>query len=155
MASLTKEASKVQKRKMLVTKLRRQSERELEKASTLAKRTSSGLVMLQKKVESSREQLEDVAGVLTQRLAQQESIQRLVAAAEERLKREKETKEQIEQELEFADSEDEKQRAQNALKTITDRIDELIEEIKQRNKTAKKITQAIEDYQKIKILIIN
>ena len=135
---------------MLVSKLKRQSERELEKASTLAKRSSSGLVLLQKKVESSREQLEDVAGVLTQRLAQQESIQRLVAAAEERLKREKDTKEQIEQELEFADSEEEKQRAQNALKTISDRIDELIEEIKQRNKTAKKITQAIEDYQKSK-----
>ncbi len=108
------------------------------------------MASLQRRIESSREQLVDVSSVLTQRLAQQESLQRLIVAAEERLNREKEAKEQIQQELEYATSKEEKQHAQDRLRSISDRINELIEELKQRNKMTKKVTSAIEDYQKSK-----
>ena len=108
------------------------------------------MASLQRRIESSREQLVDVSSVLTQRLAQQESLQRLIVAAEERLNREKEAKEQIQQELEYATSEEEKQHAQDRLRSISDRINELIEELKQRNNMTKKVTSAIEDYQKSK-----
>ena len=108
------------------------------------------MASLQRRIESSREQLVDVSSVLTQRLAQQESLQRLIVAAEERLNREKEAKEQIQQELEYATSEEEKQHTQDRLRSISDRINELIEELKQRNKMTKKVTSTIEDYQKSK-----
>ena len=108
------------------------------------------MASLQRRIESSREQLVDVSSVLTQRLAQQESLQRLIVAAEERLNREKEAKEQIQQELEYATSKEEKQHAQDRLRSISDRINELIEELKQRNKMTKKVTSAIGDYQKSK-----
>ena len=108
------------------------------------------MASLQRRIESSRDQLVDVSSVLTQRLAQQESLQRLIVAAEERLNREKEAKEQIQQELEYATSKEEKQHAQDRLRSISDRINELIEELKQRNKMTKKVTSAIEDYQKSK-----
>lgn len=150
MASLLRRASQLQRQKLEVLKLKRKSTREFEKAKFLAKKSTSGLVTIQRKIESSREELGDVSGVLTQRLAQQESILRLVAAAEERLKHEKDAKEQTEQELEFAESVEEKQHAQARIRTISDRIDELIEEIKQRNKMAKKVVLAIEDFQKSK-----
>ena len=73
------------------------------------------MASLQRRIESSREQLVDVSSVLTQRLAQQESLQRLIVAAEERLNQEKEAKEQTQQELEYATSEEEKQHTKDVL----------------------------------------
>ena len=148
MASLIQKATQLQLKKREASKLRRKGELEFKKAKTLANRSISGLISLQKKIESSKEELEDVSGVLTQRLAQQESIQRLVVSAEDRLKREKEAKEQAEQELEFAESEEDKSQAKSRLQIIDDRINELVEEIHQRSKTFKKIAQSIEDYKK-------
>ena len=150
MGSLQRTASKLQKQKLEATKLRRQSEREIQKIQTLAKKSTSGLASLQRRIESSREELGDVSGILTQKMAQQESLQRLISAAEERLKHEKDAKEQTEQELEFADSEEEKLRAKARLRAISDRINELIEEIKHRNKMAKKVNIGLEEFQKSK-----
>ena len=148
MASLARRAVLLQKRKHEAAILRRKGEREYQKAKSLANRSVSGLVSLQRRIDSSKEQLEDVSGVLTQRMAQQESIQRLIANAQESLRRENEAKEQAEQEVSFADSDEEKHGAMARLKIITERIDELVDEIKQRTKTAKKIAQGIEDYKK-------
>jgi hypothetical protein len=153
MGSLLRTASKLQEQKLEAIKLRRQNEREFQKIQSLAKKSTSGLASLQRRIDSSREELGGVSGVLTQKLAQQESIQRLIAAAEERLKREKDAKEQTEQELEFADSEEEKQRSTARLRSISDRMNELIEEIKHRNKMAKKVTLGIEEFQKSKSYI--
>ena len=148
MASLIRKATQLQEKKREAAKLRRKGELEFKKAKSLTNRSISGLVSLQRKIEFSKEELEDVSGVLTPRLAQQESIQRLVVAAEEHLRREKEAKVQTEQELEFAESEEEKSQAKARLQIISDRINEFIEEINQRNKTFKKISQSIEDYKK-------
>ena len=150
MGSLLRTASKLQKQKLEASKLRRKSEREFQKIQSLAKKSTTGLVSLQRRIESSREELGDVSGVLTQKLAQQESLQRLIAAAEERLKQEKDAKEQTEQEFEFADSQEEKQRAKARLNTISDRIDELVEEIKHRNRMAKKVELGLKEFQKSK-----
>jgi len=150
MASLQRMASQLQKQKLEAGKLKKRGEREFLKAQSIAKKSTSGLASLQRRIESSRELLGGVSSVLTQRLAQQESIQRLIAAAEVRLNHEKEAKEQTEQELEYSTSKEEKQHAQDRLRTISDRINELIEELKQRNKMTKKVIYAIEDYQKSK-----
>ena len=112
MGSLTKLATKLEQRKKQVSQLKRKSERELKKAQLIHRKSASGLASVEKKLETAREELSDVSDVLTQKLAQQESIQRLIKAAEERLSRDKEAKDQVEQEIEFAESPEEKQIAQ-------------------------------------------
>ena len=112
MGSLVRLASKLEKKKQEVSKIRRKSQRELDKVKSVHRRSASGLKTIERHIESAREELTDVSGVLTQKLAQKESIERLVAAAEDRLNREKEAKEQAEQDLEFADSPEEKQNAE-------------------------------------------
>ncbi len=148
MASLARKAVLLQQRRHEASKLRRKDEREFLKTKSLANRSVSGLVSLQRRIDSSKEQLEDVSGILTQRMAQQESIERLIVNAQESLGRENEAKEQAEQDVSFADSDEEKHQAIARLRIITDRIDELGEEIKQRIKTGNKISQGIEDYKK-------
>jgi len=148
LASITRKTVLLQLRKQEAAKLRRKGEREFQKAKSLTNRSISGLVSLQRRIDSSKEQLDDVSGILTQRMAQHESIQRLIANAQENLRRENEAKEQAEQEVDFAESDEEKHQAIARLGIITERIDELVDEIKQRSKTAKKISQGIEDYNK-------
>ena len=148
MVSLTRKAVLLQKKKHQSALLRRKGEREFKKAQFLANRSASGLVSLQRRIDSSKEKLEDVSGVLTQKSAQEESIQRLISDAEEKLRREKETKSQTEQEIEFADSEEEKNQSRSRLKIISERIDELQDEIKHRSKTFNKVAESIENYQK-------
>jgi len=98
MTSLRRKASQLQKQKLEAGKLKKRDEREFLKAQSIEKKSTSGLVSLQRRIESTREQLGGVSSVLTQRLAQQESIQRLIAAADVRLNHEKEAKAQTEQE---------------------------------------------------------
>ena len=148
MSSLVREAKKLQTRRQEVSKLKRKSAREFEREQSLLRKSSSGLATVERKIESAKEQLSDVSDVLTQKLAQQESIQRLIAAAEERLQYEKEARDQAEQEIEYAASGEEKENAKTRLVSIIDRIDEISEEIKQRNKMAKKVADAIEDFSK-------
>jgi len=148
LASLARQSVLLQLRKQEAVKLRKKGEREFLQAKSLANRSVSGLVSLQRRIDSSKEQLDNVSGILTQRMAQQESIQRLIANAQESLRRENEAKEQAEQEVDFAESDEEKHQPMARLRIITERIDELEDEIKQRSKTAKKISQGIEDYKK-------
>ena len=150
MGSLVKLATKLEKKKQEVSKIKRKSLRELEKVKSIQRKSASGLKTIERHIESAKEQLSDVSGVLTQKLAQKESIERLIAAAQEKLTRENEAKEQAEQDYEFADSPEEKQSAEYRLKAIADRIDELKEEIKQRNKTARKISAEIDDFSSYK-----
>jgi hypothetical protein len=145
--SLTRKVVILQ-RKQKTAKHRRNDERSFLKTKSLANRSVSGLGSLQRRIDSSKEQLEDVSGILTQRMAQHESIQRLIANAQEGLRRENEAKEQAEQEVSFTNSDEEKNQAIARLRIITERIDELVDEIKRRTNTAKKISQGIEDYKK-------
>ena len=150
MATLTRLTEKLVEKKQEVSKLRRKSQRELEKAKSLRRKSSSGLAVIEKRIGSAREQLSSVSEDLTRGLAQQESIQRLLTAAEERLGREKQAKEQTEQEIEFAESPMEKENAEARLRSITNRIEEIIFEMKQRKKMIPKIMDVVEDYKKSK-----
>ena len=129
MVSLARKAVLLQQRKQEAAKLRRKGERDFQKTQSLANRSVSGLVSLQRRIDSSKEQLEDVSGVLTQRMAQQDSIQRLIANAQENLRRENEEKEQAEQEVSFSDSDEEKHQAEARLRIINERIDELVQQV--------------------------
>jgi len=153
MASLLKKVSMLQQKRMEAARLRRKGEREIQKAQYLTKRSVSGLATIQRKIESSKEALEDVSGVLTQKLARQESIQRLIAAAEENLRRENDAKAQTEQEVEFASSDEAKQQATTRLSIISERINDLVDEIKQRGSALKKIIDDIEDYKQSRVKI--
>ena len=150
MATLTRLTEKLVEKKQEVSKLRRKNQRELEKAKSLGRKSSSGLAVIEKRIGSAREQLSGVSEDLTRGLAQQESIQRLLTAAEERLGREKQAKEQTDQEIEFAESPMEKENAEARLKSIMNRIEEIIFEIKQRKKMILKVMDAVEDYKKSK-----
>jgi len=97
--SIVRLAEKLQEKKSQVAKLKRKTERELKKSKLLQKVSVSGLASIERKIDWGRENLSDVSGILTQKLAQQESIQRLLITAEERLNREKDAKQQTEQEI--------------------------------------------------------
>ncbi|MEK6956865.1 MAG: ATPase V, partial [Thermoproteota archaeon] len=112
MTSLARLATKLQKKKIEAAKLRKQSEKKFNQVRKLSRKSSSGLSLLKRRLENTHEKLDDVSFHLSQRTAQQESIMRLVAAAQERLKYEKDLKEQTAQELEFAGSKEEKQQIQ-------------------------------------------
>ncbi len=106
LASLARKNVLLQLRKQEAAKLRKKGQREFQKAKSLTNRSVSGLVSLQRRIDSSKEQLDDVSGILTQRMAQHESIQRLIANAQDGLRRENEAKEQAEQEVDFAESDE-------------------------------------------------
>ncbi len=105
---------------------------------------------MDRKIESERDDVSDVSTVLTQKTSQLESISRLLVSAEERLNREKESVEQIEQEIEFSENPEEKQNAESRLRFVNDHIQELISEIKSRQKTAKKISDDVSKFSTIK-----
>ena len=136
--------------KIAATNQRRQAERSLKKAISLKRGSSSSLSSLQRGLESFHENIGDVSNLLKQRLAQQDSIRRLKSAAEERLNQEQEAKGRAEQEVELADSAEEKESALGRLEIISDRISELKSEIKQRLSTEKRLSKTIEEYSKLK-----
>ncbi|EPA06195.1 hypothetical protein [Candidatus Nitrosarchaeum limnium] len=137
-------------KKQKAANLRKKAERQLQQVRTLEKRSSSGLNSIDRKIESEKEDVTDVSGVLTQKTSQLESIQRLVTAASERLIREKDALVEAEQELEFAKNPEEENIAKSKLAIINEKIQELEFEIKNREKTAKKITEEVSKINEIK-----
>ena len=67
MGSYATEAKKLTNQKMEASKNRRKNERELKKAKSLSRKFSSNLKTVQRRVESSREDVEEVGGTLNQR----------------------------------------------------------------------------------------
>ncbi|MEK6866957.1 MAG: ATPase V, partial [Thermoproteota archaeon] len=150
MASLEKLMITLRQKKQEATNLRKKAERQLQQVRSLEKRSSSGLNSIDRKIESEKEDVTDVSGVLNQKTSQLESIERLIVAAHERLNREKEALSEAEQELEFAKNLEEEQSVKARLSIIHDRIQELEFEIKNREKTAKKIGDDVAKYHEIK-----
>ena len=146
MVSYASTAKKLTDQKNEASKNRRKNERELKKAKSLSRKYSSNLKTIHRRVESSRDQAEDVGGVLNQRQAQLESIQRLKQNAEERLVKERESLEESENEMEFSQTADEKQNISYKIKMTSGNIEDLKNQIKQRNSMEKKIIQDIEEY---------
>jgi len=150
LASFEKLVLKLRQRKQDVSKLRLKAEKQLKESRSIERRSSSGLVFLDKKIESEKEDSSEVSNILTQKNSQLESIHRLVTAAEERLNREKEALTDTEQEIEFAENLEEKQSAETRLNSIKSNIGELEFEIKSRQKTAKKIAEEVATNTEIK-----
>jgi len=150
LASLEKLIIQLRQKKQDAAKLRQKTEILIKEASSAERRSSSGLHSIDKKIESEREESSDVSTVLLRKNSQLESIGRLIDTAEERLNQEKETIEQTKQEIEFADSPEEKQNAEARLRSLNDHVQELVSEIKSRQKTAKKISDDVTNYSDIK-----
>jgi len=143
-ASIEKLVVQLRQKKQVATKLRKKAEKQLKEIRSIERRSSSGLNSLDRKIEFEREDVSDTSDILTRKTSQLESIERLVLAAEERLTREKEAIEQAEQEIEFSENPEEKQNAEARLRSLNDHVQELISEIKSRQKTAKKISDVSE-----------
>ena len=150
LVSLEKLMITLRQKKQAATNLRKKAERQLQQVRSIERRSSSGLNSIDRKIESEKEDVTDVSGVLNQKTSQLESIERLVAAAHDHLNHEKEALGEAEQELEFAKNIEEEQSAKSRLNIIHDRIQELEFEIKNREKTAKKISEDVAKYNEIK-----
>ena len=150
MASLEKLVVQLRQRKQDATKLRKRAEKQLKEVRSAERRSTSGLHSIDKKIELEREDVTDVSGALNQKNSQLDSIERLVKSAEDRVILEKEEVEQVQQEIEFSSDSDEKQRSENRLRSLNGHIQELITEIKSRQKIAKKIAMDVTQFSDIK-----
>lgn len=150
MASLDKLAKQLKQQKLEASKLRRRSESQLKQVVSVARKSSSGLNSLEKRLEGSKEKLGEINAEFNQILARRESLERLVKMAHERLTREVEAKDQAEIDLANAESDEAKQSASDRVAQITEKIAELESEIKQRESAAQKLVDVIEDYKKSK-----
>ncbi len=138
MVSIEKLVVQLRQKKLETTKLRKKAEKQLKETRSIERRSSSGLNSIDRKIESEREDISDTSDILTRKISQLESIERLVVAAENRLVREKEAIEQTEQEIEFSENPEEKQTAEARLRSLNENVQGLISEIKSRQKTAKR-----------------
>jgi len=150
MASFEKLVIQLRQKKNETTNLRKKTEQDLKDTLATERRSSLGLTSVDKKIDSERKDVFDVSAVLMQKNSQLESIERLVTIAEERLSGEKESIEQIKQEIEFSENPEEKQNAEFRLRSLNDHVKELLFEIKSRQKTGKKISDDIADLSNIK-----
>ena len=150
LTSLEKTVIELRQKKKEATKLKQNAENELKQLQSTEKRSTTGLHTIDKKIETEKEDVLDVSDTLTRKNAQLDSIRRLVTTAEERMSSEKEVIEQTEQEIEFAETPEEKQNAETRLRSLNDHIQELISEIKSRQKTLKKITNDVTTFDDIK-----
>ena len=150
MASLNSAANKLKKEKSLLSKIRRSSEREFNKVQAISRKSSSSLTSVQKRIDSYREQAENIGQILNQKIIQLESVQRLKDTAAEKLGLEKQNTEQLEDESKYVSTKEEKQSIESQLNIIHGVIDDIKNELKQRKSMEKKLLQAIEEYTKSK-----
>ena len=153
MATLESTVKKLTMQKQEISKIRRISEREFQRAKAASRKYTSSLTSLQKRVEISREKIEDISQELNQKMSQLESIKRLKKTAQEKLDLEIQNKEQLESEIDFSNTDDEKQIIASRIQIITNVIDDIKNEIKQRNPMEKKLTQIISEINKSKLKI--
>lgn len=150
MASLAKLAQKLKQEKLAVSKERRLQERKLKEAVSLARRSSSGLSSVERRLEDSRDKLGEINAEFSHVMARKESLERLASAAQERLTQEIAAKDQAETDLQNAETEGAKQIAAERLEQIIQKIAELEEEAKQRQEAAEKLVNVIEGFKKSK-----
>ena len=149
MTSLVAIAKSYKTKKAEVTKLRRKGQNKLKEVLSQKRRSSSGLASLERKKEATARQRDHVIQLLTQSLAQRESLSRLKAAAEERLRQEQDAKDQSKQQSEYGGPE-EKAASVERLKLIDDKISELRAQIRERELAEARLVSTIENYEKEK-----
>ena len=149
MTSLVAIAKSYKTKKAEVTKLRRKGQNKLKEVLSQKRRSSSGLASLERKKEATARQRDHVIQLLTQSLAQRESLARLKTAAEERLRQEQDAKDQTKQQSEYGGPE-EKAASVERLKLIDDKISELRAQIRERELAEARLVSTIENYEKEK-----
>ena len=149
MASLEALSKSYGTKKTEVSKLRKQVENKLKAAISKKRRSSSGLVALEKKKEDLIRAKDHAVQVLNQHLSQKASIERLKIAAEERLKYEENVKDEAKQQSEYGTPE-EKTNAIQRLKYVDEKIAELHAELKERASNQIRLEQEIESSEKEK-----
>ena len=152
MASLEALSKSYGIKKAEVSKLRKQVENKLKEAISKKRRSSSGLVALDKKKEDLTRAKDHIGQVLNQHLSQKASIERLKITAEERLKHEENTKDEAKQQSEFGAPE-EKTNAVQRLKYVDEKIAELHAELKERESNQMRLEKVIESTEKEKAKI--
>ena len=153
MKSITKRIAELQQMKARTSKIRSKAIQSLKSAKSSYRKSSSSIHSIRLRVSNIHSQLDEVSNTLQHSLAQNESIQRLKINAEERLNQEKVRKNQIEQIIQqSSDSAKEKLLENQRLKelmfefnSISDHIDEIKSEIRQRNSIAKKVVKNIQE----------
>ena len=149
MASLEALSKSYGIKKAEVSKLRKQVENKLKEATSKKRRSSSGLVALDKKKEELTRAKDHIIQVLNQHLSQKASIERLKIAAEERLKHEENAKDEAKQQSEYGPTE-EKANAVQRLQYIDEKIAELHAELKERESNQIRLEKEIESSEKEK-----
>ena len=152
MASLEALSKSYGMKKAEVSKLRKQAENKLKQAISKKRRSSSGLVALDKKKEDLTRAKDHIVQVLNQHLSQKASIERLKIAAEERLKHEENAKDEAKQQSEYGAPE-EKTNAVQRLKYVDEKIAELHAELKERESNQIRLEKEIESTEKEKTKI--
>ncbi len=140
----SKKVVQLQQKKTRSSKIRNKAVRSLKTARKLHRKSTSAINSIQRRVSKIHAELDDVSSALQHSLAQKESIQRLKINAEERLKQEKERKKQIEREISSATS-NVRDQLEFTLDTISNQINEIRSEIRQRNSTARKVEKVIQE----------
>ena len=151
MASLEALLKSHSMKKAAVTKLRKQIENKLKMAVSKKRRSSSGLVALERKKEELTRARDHAMQLLNQHLSQKASIDRLKIAAEGRLQQEQDAKDQATQQSEYG-SED-KNAVVERLKYVDEKISELHSELKERESVGARLEKAIEASEKEKAKI--
>jgi len=146
--SLQKMAERLKQQKMEAAKIRRQSERALDEAKSLRRRSTSGLKRLERHLDHDKEQLTDINMEFNQILARKESLERLAKSAQERMIKELEAKDQGEIDMANADTDEAKSNAQYRVDIATEKIQELESELNIREKAVQKVDKEIIDYKK-------
>ena len=145
MKSISKRIAQLQQTKARTSKIRSKTIRSLKSAKSLHRKSTSSVNSIQRRASKIRSELDEISNVLQHNLAQKESIQRLKINAEQRIKQEKERKKQVEQEISLA-TDIARDQLEFTLNAISDQINEIRNEIKQRNLTTKKVDKIIEEY---------
>jgi tetrahydromethanopterin S-methyltransferase subunit G len=149
-ASLAKLAEKLKQEKQKTSKLRRLTENKLKKTMSIGRKSSSGLMSVQKRLENTKEKMGEINAEFNHILARKESIERLIKVAQERLNSEMEAKGQAEIDLANAESDDAKRALAERLSQIDEKIADLESEIKQREASAQELVKTIESFKKTK-----
>ena len=145
MKSIAKKVLQLKQKRARSLKIRNKTLRALKTAKSLRKKSISTVNSIHRRISKIRSELDEVSGTLQHSIAQKESIQRLKINAEQRLKNEIERKKQIEREIALA-TDEAKDQLEFTLNIIADQIDEIRQEIRQRNSTVKKVEKIIEEY---------
>ena len=145
MNSISKRILQLKQKKIRSSKIHNKTLRALKTAKSLHRKSISTVNSIQRRVSKTRSELDEVSNTIQHSLARKESILRLIADAKSRLTYEKNRYLQTKQEL-LSATDEAKDRLEFTLDTISSQIDEIRNEIKQRNLAVKKVDKIIQEY---------